>query len=72
MLVNGLTSFKVGLQSLTTQSTMIAEFVAAGLTMKETVFFSNIMVELGVWKGFSSVPLYLSNTPTLNVAGKPT
>ena len=42
MLANGSISFKVSLQSLTTQSTMEAEFVAAALTMKEG---SNIMKE---------------------------
>ena len=39
-------SFKVGLQGLTEQSTMEAELVAAALTMKETVFCSNMMKEL--------------------------
>ena len=42
MLANGSTRFKVGLQSLTAQSIMEAELVAAALTMKEAVFCSKI------------------------------
>ena len=38
MLANGPISFKVGLQSLTAQSTMEAELVAAATTMKESIF----------------------------------
>ena len=51
---------------------MEAELVAAALTMKEAVFCSNMAVELGFEKGFSSVPLYLENTLTLHVAGNRT
>ena len=40
--------FKVGLQGLTTQSTMGAKFVAAALAMKdEAVFCSNTISGLG-------------------------
>ena len=38
MLANGPISFKVGLQSLTAQSTMESELVEAALTMEDTVF----------------------------------
>ena len=52
MLANGPISFKLGLQSIPAQSSMEAELLAAALTMKEAVFCSNIMVELGFEKGF--------------------
>ena len=69
MLTDGPLSFKVSLQSLTTQPTMEMEFMAAALTMKGAVFFPNMVVEVGFEKGFSSVPLYLDNTSTLHVVG---
>ena len=69
MLANALISFKVELQGLTAQSTMEAELVAAALTMKEAVFCSNMMLELGFDKRFGSVPLYIDNTSALHVAG---
>ena len=72
MLANAPTSFKVGLQGLTAQSTMEAKLVAAALAMKEAVFFSNMMLELGFEKSFSSVPLYIDNTSALHVAGNRT
>ena len=37
--------------------------------MKEAVVCSNMMVELGFEKGFSSVPVYLDNTSALYVDG---
>ena len=37
--------------------------------MKEAVFCSNIMLELGFKEGFGSVPLYIENTSALHVAG---
>ena len=40
-------SFKSGIQSLITMSTMEAELVASALTMKEAVFCSNMKTELG-------------------------
>ena len=62
ILSNGPISFKVGVQELTAQSTMEAEMVAAALTMKEAVFCSNMMLELGFKEGFGRVPLYIDNT----------
>ena len=59
MLINDPISFEVGLQSLTAQSTMEAELVASGLTMKEVALCSNMIVKLGFEKGISSVSLYL-------------
>ena len=50
MLANSSMSFKVGLQSLNVQPTIEAELVAEALAMKEAVFCSNIMVELGFEK----------------------
>ena len=61
-LSNGPVSFKVGLQGLTAQSTMEAELVAAALTMKEAVFCSNMMKELGFGTRFDNVPVYIDNT----------
>ena len=72
MLANAPISFKVGLQGLTAQSTMEAELAAAALAMKEAVFCSNIMSELGFDKSFGSVPLYIDNTSALHVAGNRT
>ena len=71
-LSNGPVSFKVGLQGLTAQSTMEAELVAAALTMKEAVFCSNMMKELGFGTRFDNVPVYIDNTLTLHVAGNQT
>ena len=68
MLVNGPISFKVGLQSLTAQSTMEAELTATALTMKEAVFCSKMM-ELAFEEEFSSVPLYPDNTSPSHVGG---
>ena len=73
MLANGHISFKMGLQSLNAQSTIMeAELVTAALTMKEAVFCSHMMVELDFEKGFSSVPMYLDNASALHVAGNRT
>ena len=69
---NGPISFKAGIQGLTTHSTMEAELVAAALTMKEAVFCSNMMLQLGFKEGFGSVPLYIDNTSALYVAGSRT
>ena len=64
------TIFKVGLQGLTTQSTMEAKLVAAALAMKdEAVFFPNMMLELDFDKSFGSVPLHIDNTSVLYIAG---
>ena len=70
-LANALIIFKVGLQGLTAQSTMEAELVATAMTMKEAVFFSN-MLDLGLDERFGSVPLYIDDTPVLHVAGNRT
>ena len=40
--------------------------------MKEAVFCSNIMLELGFKERFGSVPFYIDNTSPLHVAGKRT
>ena len=42
------------------------------LTMKETIFCSNMMLELGLKEGFSSVPLNIDNTSVLHLAGNRT
>ena len=67
-LSDGPVSFKVGLQGLTAQPTMEAKLVAAVLTIKETVFCSNIMKELGFGTRFGNVPVYIDNTSTVHVA----
>ena len=46
--------------------------MVAALTMKEAAFCSNMMVNPGFEKGFSSVPLYLNITLTLRIAGNRT
>ena len=58
MLANAPISFKVGLQGLTSQSTMEAKLVAVALTIKEAVFCSNTMLELEFNESFRSVPIY--------------
>ena len=72
MLANGPISFKVGLQSLTAQSTMEAEIVAAGTVTKESLFCRNMMMELGFTERFRSVLVYIDNTSALHVAGNKT
>ena len=72
MLANGPISFKVGLQSLTAQSTIEAGLVAAATAMKESLFCRNMMMELGFMEGFWSVPVYIDNTSALHVAGNRT
>ena len=42
------------------------------LTMKETLFCSNVMLELGFDERFGSVSLYIDNTSVLHVAGSRT
>ena len=72
-LSDGPVSFKVGLQRLTAQqSTMEAELVAAALTMKETIFCSKMMKELGFGTRFDNVSVYIDNTSTFHVAGNQT
>ena len=72
MLANGPISFKVGLQSLTAQSTVEAELVAATTAIKESLFCTNMMMELGFAEGFRSVTVYIDNTSVLHVAGNRT
>ena len=62
-------SFESGVQSLTAMSTMKADLVASALAMKEVVFGSNKMTELGFGKEFVQVPLHIDNTATLRVIG---
>ena len=72
ILSDGPVSFEVGLQGLTAQSNTEAELVAAALTMKETVFCSNMMKELGFGTRFDNELVYIDNTSTLHVAGNQT
>ena len=50
-------------------STTEAELVASALAMKEAVFCSNMLTELGFGKEFAQVPLYCDNTATLHALG---
>ena len=50
-------------------STMEAELVASALAMKEAVFCSNKLTELGFGKALAKVPLYCDNTATLHALG---
>ena len=72
MLANGPISFKVGLQSLTTQSSMKAELVAAATAIKASLFCRNMMIEFDFTEGFRSVPVYIDNTSALHVVGNRT
>ena len=65
-------SFKTGIQSLTAMSTMEAELVAAGLTMKEAIFCSSMIAELGFGGDFGQLSLHIDNTATLHVIGNRT
>ena len=71
-LANASVGFKGGLLGLTAQATMDADVVAAALAMKEGVFCSNMMKELGFGTRFDSVPLLFDNTSALHVAGNRT
>ena len=48
---------------------MEAELVASALAMKEGVFCSNMMTEIGFGKEFGQVPIHIANTATLHVIG---
>ena len=50
--------FRSGVQSFTAMSTMEAELAAAALAIKEAVFCSNMLIELGFGKEVEKVPLY--------------
>eukprot|EP00903_Cladosiphon_okamuranus_P005795 g5742.t1 len=69
MLGNAPMSFKSGLQGPTAMSSMEAELIASALAMKEAVFCSNMLTELGFGKEFAQVPLYYDNTATLHALG---
>ena len=69
MLCDAPIGFKSGLQGLTVMSTMEAELVASALAMKEAMFCSNMLTELGFGKDFAKVPLYCGNTATLHALG---
>ena len=62
-------SFRSGVQSLTAMSTMEAALVAAALAIKEEVFCSDMLIELGFGEKVEKVPLYIDNTATLHVIG---
>ena len=69
MLANAPMSFRSGLQGLTAMSTMEAELVASTLAMKEAVFSSNMLTELGFRKEFAQMHVYCDNTATLHALG---
>ena len=68
MLSRAPVSFKSGVHSLTAMSTMEAELGSPALAMKEAVFCSNMLTELGFGKEFEQVPLHIDNTVTLHVS----
>ena len=49
---------------------MEAELVAGALAMKETVFCSNMLIELGFGNEFENVPLHIDNTAILHVGNR--
>ena len=69
VLANAPISLNVGLQGLKAQSTMEAELVVAALAMKEAVFFSNMMEQLGFGTRSDSV-LLIPTTPRLSTSPK--
>ena len=62
-------SFKLGVQSLTAMSTMEADLVACAIAMKEAVFCSNMLTELGFDEEFKQAPLKIDDMTTLHVIG---
>ena len=42
--------------------------MAAATPMKESIFWKDMMMELGFTEGFRSVPVYIDNTSALHVA----
>ncbi|CAM9689311.1 unnamed protein product, partial [Sphacelaria rigidula] len=60
-------TFKVRLQGLTAQSTMEAELVAGAIAIKEAVYCSNMIIEMGCGSSLNTVPIYLDNIATLQV-----
>ena len=69
MLANAPISCRSGLQGLTAMSTVEAELVASALAMKEAVFCSNMLRELGFGKEVAQMPVYCDNTATLYALG---
>ena len=67
-LSGGLISFGSKTQSLTAQSTVDRELQALSYRVRETVYLSNFLMELG-FKTFSSVPINSESTGALSVAG---
>ena len=65
----GAGELQVGTSNLTAMSTIEVELVAAALATKEVILCTNMMTELGFGSEFSSAPLYIDNTATLNVIG---
>ena len=57
---------------MTAQSSMEAEFVATALKMKEAVFRSNLMKELGFETRFDNILVYINNTSTIYVTANQT
>ena len=72
MLCNGFISFEVELQGLTAHSTTEAELVVVASAMKESVFCSNMMTELGYGKGLDGVPIPVDKTSALRGASNRT
>ena len=46
--------------------------MAAATAMKESLFCTNMMIELSFTKGFLSVPVHIYNTSALHVVGNRT
>ena len=49
---------------------MEAELVAGALAMKEAVFCSNMLIELGFGNEFENAPLHIDNTAILHVGNR--
>ena len=64
----GLISFGSKTQSLTAQSTVESELQALSYGVREAVYLSNFLMELG-FKTFSSVPINIDITGALSMAG---
>ena len=64
----GYISFGPKTQSLTAQSTVESELQALSYGVREAVYLSNFLMELGC-KTFSSVPINSDSTGALSVAG---
>ena len=69
MLCDAPIGFKSGVRGLTAMSTMEPLLVASALAMKEAVFCSNVLTELGFGNDIAKVWLYCKNTATLHTLG---